>query len=377
VSWQIVDGLLLAISLGGTVYLALAAARLAAFGGGPLELSTELLPSVTILKPIAGNEPSLYENLASFCEQDYDATFEVIFCLHDVADSARGVVERVAAAFPPGRCKVVFGHNPAVANPKIANLAKPGAEPSGEIVVIADSDIRVGRDYLRALASSFASGEDGAATCLYRGLPNASIVSRLGALYIEDGFMPAVLAALALGKLRFCLGASMAVRRRVLKAMGGLPALGAHLADDHALGGLFWEQGCRVDLSRYVVGTTIPETTLGKLWSHELRWARTNLVLAPAGYAFSFLMYALPFALLYLAASQNLAVGLPLLAVVVLLRLAVHYLARKALGVKRRDDAVLIPLRDFLSLALWATSFFGKRVRWREHTYSLGSRELG
>ncbi len=59
------------------------------------------------------------------------------------------------------------------------------------------------------------------------------------------------------------------------------------------------------------------------------------------------------------------------------MRLAVHYLARKALGVKRRDDAVLIPLRDFLSLALWSTSFFGKRVRWREHTYSLGSQELG
>ncbi len=99
----------------------------------------------------------------------------------------------------------------------------------------------------------------------------------------------------------------MAVRRRILEAMGGLPALGAHLADDHALGGLVRE--CRVDLSRYVVGTTIPETTLGRLWSHEVRWARTNLVLAPAGYAFSFLMYALPSALLYLAASQNLAVG--------------------------------------------------------------------
>ena len=134
--------------------------------------------------------------------------------------------------------------------------------------------------------------------------------------------------------------------------------------------------GCRVDLSRYVVGTTIPETTLGKLWSHELRWARTNLILAPAGYAFSFLMYALPFALLYLAASQNLRSGCRCWRSS-FMRLAVHYLARKALGVKRRDDAVLIPLRDFLSLALWATSFFGKRVRWREHTYLLGSQELG
>jgi len=91
VSWQIVDCLLLAISLAGTVYLALAAARLAAFGRGSLELATELLPSVTMLKPVAGDEPGLYENLASFCEQDYDAPFEVIFYSHDADDSARGV----------------------------------------------------------------------------------------------------------------------------------------------------------------------------------------------------------------------------------------------------------------------------------------------
>jgi hypothetical protein len=36
VSWQSVDSLLLAISLAGTVYLALAAARLAAFGSEEL-----------------------------------------------------------------------------------------------------------------------------------------------------------------------------------------------------------------------------------------------------------------------------------------------------------------------------------------------------
>jgi ceramide glucosyltransferase len=377
VSWQIANAVLLAIALAGAAYLALAACCLAAYARKPLEVATEFLPNITVLKPIAGNEAALYENIASFCEQDYEAPYEVIFCLRDAGDSAREAVERVVAAHPDVRTRIAIGYNPAMANPKIANLAKLGAEPQGEIVVIADSDVRVGRDYLRAFAACFASERVGAVTCLYGAMPNATLVSRLGALYIEDGFMPSVLVALALGKLRFCLGASMAVRRRVLEAIGGLAALGSHLADDHGLGGLVSRKGYEIYLSRYVVRTMIPETTLGALWSHELRWARTNFALAPAGYAFSFLMYALPFALLYLAVSRDWVLGLSLLGLIAALRLAVHYLARKALAVERSDDLLLVPLRDFLSLGLWVASLFGRRVRWRERTYTLDGAESG
>jgi ceramide glucosyltransferase len=188
-------------------------------------------------------------------------------------------------------------------------------------------------------------------------------------MQIEEGFIPSVLVALALGKLRFCLGATMAVRRSVLEQIGGLPTLGATIADDHKLGQLVSARDREIELSRYVVQTAVPETTLGALWWHELRWARTNFALAPAGYAFSFLMYALPFALLYLAVSGNLALGLPLLAIVVGLRLLLHYLAREALSVGRAADVLLIPLRDFLSLAVWFVSLFGKRVTWRGKEY--------
>jgi ceramide glucosyltransferase len=360
---------LLVIAIAGACYLAIANLALAAFARRPIELASEFLPSFTILKPIAGPEPALYENLRSFCDPEYAAFYEVIFCLHRRDDPALAIVERLAAEFP-SVTRIAIGENAAMKNPKIANLAKPGAQPLGEIVVVADSDVRVGRDYLRALAASFAGERVGAATCLYSGMPNASIVSRLGALQIEDGFIPSVLVALALGPLRFCLGATMAVRASVLEAIGGLTRLGAGIADDHALGELVAAGGAEVELSRYVVATAVPEGALGALWSHELRWARTNLSLAPAGYAFSFLMYALPLALIYLAVVRNLAWGLPLLAIVAGLRLGLHYLSRAALNVEHRDDAWLIPVRDFLSLAIWFASFFGRNVLWRTQRHS-------
>jgi ceramide glucosyltransferase len=362
---------LFVIAAAGAAYLALAILCVAAFARRPLEFASEFLPSVTVLKPIAGLEPGLYENLKSFCDQTYDETFEVVFCLRGGDDPASSVVERLAAEFPTNT-RVAFGENAAMKNPKIANLAKPGADPRGEIVVVADSDVRVGRNYLSALAASFATERAGAATCLYSGIPNAALTSRLGAMQIEDGFIPSVLVALLLGKLRFCLGATMAVRRSVLEAIGGFAALGGDLADDHALGERVAARGRLVELSRDVVQTEVPETTLRALWWHELRWARTNLALAPAGYAFSFLMYALPLALIYLAVTRDLAWGLPLLAAVLALRLALHYLARTALCVTHGDDAWLIPVRDFLSLGVWAASFFGRRVRWRDRTYDSG-----
>jgi ceramide glucosyltransferase len=359
---------LLIIAVAGAMYLLIANLRVAAFMVRPIEVASEFLPTVSILKPIAGFEPQLYENLRSACVQDYAASFEVILCLHSRDDPALAVVDRLAAEFP-AIVRIAVGSNPGMANPKIANLAKPEAAPRGEIVVIADSDIRVGREYLRALATSFGSEQIGAATCLYRGSPNATLVSRLGAMQIEEVFIPSVLVALALGKLRFCLGATMAVRQSVLEQIGGIAAIGATLADDHRLGELVTAKGRDVELSRYVVETSVPETTLPVLWSRELRWARTNFSLAPAGYAFSFLMYALPLAIIYLTASRNLALGLPLLAIVLVLRVALHYLARSALGVGRASDLALIPLRDFLSLAVWFASLFGRRVQWRGKTY--------
>jgi ceramide glucosyltransferase len=355
----------------GAAYLALAAVQLAAFARHSPAGSREFLPSITVLKPVAGMEPLLYVNLRSFCDQEYDAWFEVIFCLHEPGDPAISTIERVVAEFP-ARARIAIGENLAMTNPKIANLAKPGVDLRGDLIAIADSDIRVDAQYLRALAASFASERTGAATCLYAAIPNASIVSRLGALQIQDGFIPSVLAALALGKLRFCMGATMVVRRRVLEQIGGLAALGSVLADDHKLGELVTANGYNVDLSHYVVRTMVPETTLPALWTHELRWARTHFALAPAGYTFSFLMYALPLVLIYLAVAHNFLWGLPLLAVVVALRIAVHQITRRALSVSGPSDIWLVPVRDFLSLAVWFASFFGRRVRWRTRSYLAG-----
>lgn len=321
------------------------------------------MPRVCVLKPLYGAEPGLYESLASFCDQDYP-DFEIVFCLHDESDAAAPIAARVARDFAHVPIRIVYGDNPRIANPKISNLAKPGAEPHGDLVVLADSDIWVGRDYLRAIAASFANERTGAVTCLYGAIPIETFAARLGAMRSEEEFCPSVLVANALSKMEFCLGATMAVRRTVLEDIGGLEAIGKNLADDYNLGKLVVGHGRNVELSRYVVRTTVAETTLHALWNREVRWARTNFKLAPAGHVFSFLMYALPFAFVYAMLAHD-AVAYGLLVLVAALRLSLHAAARAAFGNGRRDEPWLVPPRDLFSVAVWAASLVIRTVRWR------------
>lgn len=358
------SALLLAATFGGLGYLVVAITVTANFARRRIPPASDPLPSITVLKPVCGSAPGLYDDLASFCDQDYP-DFQVLFCVHDAGDPAISIIERVLAAHPQRDARLLIGNDAAQRNPKIANLAKALPATRGEIVVIADSDVRVTRAYLRALAASFQDPKTGAATCLYRATAQGSLVGQLGAAYVEDQFAPSVLVAATLGTLRFCLGATMAVRRSVLDEIGGIAALGPYLADDHKLGELVSARGYRVALSRYVVATAIPETALPDLWSHELRWARTSFTLAPIGYLFSFLMFPLPLALLYLAVSHEAAAGAALIASALVLRAGLHYAAHDALGVRRPPAPWLGPIRDLLSFALWIASVCGRSVRWR------------
>lgn len=328
------------------------------------------LPGVTILKPLCGLEYELEENLQSFCRQAYPA-YQVIFGVLDPRDPALAVAERVKAACPDCDIALVAGGPARMENPKIANLANMFAAAKHDVIIMADGDMRVDPQYLRSVVGPFADQRVGAVTCLYRGVPAPGVPSALGAMHIQDEFAPSVLVAAALERLRFCFGATMAVRRDVLEAVGGLRALGAYLADDYRLGKLVSERGYDVELSPYVVSNVLFEPDLRSLWLHELRWARTIRTVRPAGYALSFVTNGIPLALIYLALSWNAPVGLSLLGITTALRVARHYAARTAFGAYARATPWLIPLRDGLSLAIWIASFFGRSARWRQRSLSI------
>ena len=377
--------LTLGIAVCGTslVYLVAALGAIAMRSARPPVLS-DFRPPITVLKPVCGLEPSLYDNLRSFCDQDYPV-FQVLFGVRDADDPAVHIVKRLMRECPGRDLGLVVDGRIIGTNYKISNLANMLGAAKHDIVVIADSDARVEEDCLAAVAASFEDRSVGAVTCLYRGVPVGGMPSTLGAMFINDWLAPSVLVGLSLQKLSFCLGALMAVRRGALEAIGGLDSLASYLADDFMLGHLVARRGLGVALSSYVVENRVHEPSFRQMIEHELRWARTMRTVRPAGYFLSFLTDALPLAVLVTAVAAFLemglhlperpfdfdAVGLGIAVAALTLRIRLHYAVRPVLGIEGPVAPWLLPVRDLLSFAIRAASFIGRGVSWRGHRFAV------
>ncbi len=328
---------------------------------------------ITVLKPLHGAEPMLEAALSTLCEQQYQAGFQIVFGVHSADDKAIPVVRAVQARFPDSEMELVVNAAQHGANPKVSSLINMLPLARHDILVIADSDVHAQRDYLQHLAQALDQPGVGLVTTLYTGLPAfGAVATYLGATQITHGFLPGALLGRAFGR-RDCLGATMCLRRDTLSRIGGFAMLRDHLADDQVLGRRVSAEGLDVALAGTVVATTVPERTLGALWRHELRWARTIRTLEPAGFAASVLQYPLLLAGLTVLAA-GFAIWACVLFVLIWFARAVtvigidRALAGPLGGLAIRGPLWLLPLRDLLSAAEWVASHAGRQVDWRGQT---------
>jgi len=359
----------LGLAAAASAYLVLAIVRLATSRFAP-EPARDFHPPVTVLKPLCGNEPELYSCLRSFCDQDYPE-YQVIFGVVDPADPAINVVRRLISEFPDRDLALVV--DPAVhgTNLKIANLINMDRATKHGIVVISDSDTRVARDCLRRVVAPLAHPATGAVTCLYKAAPAKGFASQLGALFINDWFLSSAVVDARMREIAYCFGPVSAVRRDALDAIGGLPGLANHLADDFMLGRTIRAAGYQVALSSYVPDTVVAED-LRSLLSHELRWARTVRAVKPGEHFMSVVTEPLPLLLALLLPYPALG-GWVVLGAVVTLRVMLHYLLRARFDIAPPPCPWLLPLRECLCFAIWMASFLGATVQWRQRDFTIGA----
>ncbi len=322
------------------------------------------LPAVSVLKPLHGVEPQLHENLRSFCRQSHPE-YQLVFGVRDPDDPAIAIVQRLRREFPQRDMALVVDARVHGANLKVSNLMNMLPHARHDWLVLADSDIRVPHDYLLRVTAPLADADVGIVTCLYRGIAGRGLWPRLGRLFIDDWFNPSVQLAAGFGSRRFAFGSTIALRRDVLTAIGGFRVLRDTLADDFMLGELTRRHKLRTILSDLMVGTQISETRLSTLWAHELRWLRTIRAIAPWRFVMTCVCFTSPMLVLGLC----LSCSMPTIALAVLgggARLALNLVQRRLRqGEAPWHDALLVPLRDTLSLLEWATALAGWRVKWQ------------
>ncbi len=340
------------------------------------------LPPVSILKPLKGVDPEIWESFCTHCEQEY-SQFQLIFGVSDPGDPAIEVVRKLQAKYPNCTIDLIVCDRVLGANIKVSNLVQMLPAARHELLLVNDSDIRVPADYLRKVIAPLADASVGLVTCLYRTVAGPTLGSRLEALGISTDFVPGVLSARFLEKgLHFGLGSTLAFRRRDLEAIGGFEALLDYLADDYELGRRIAATGKRIELSAAIVTTFLPAYTLRQFFRHQLRWSRTIRDARRWGYAGLLFTFGLPWALLALLAAHG-AWAWVLFALTLAARLGVGFGAawvvlhdRQIFRSELLRNIFLLPLRDLIAPLVWVASFVGNRIHWRGDSFVLKDGKL-
>lgn len=330
-------------------------------------LDQKFHPPITILKPICGIDSDAYENLASFCQQDYPQ-YQLIFAVLEREDPGIEIVQKVIHDFPDLDIQLIIGEATTTigANRKVSNLVNAFTKAKYDILVIADSDIRVGRDYLQRVIQPLKAENVGIVTCLYRSLAQG-LVATLEALGTATEFQAGVLVSRQLEGVKFALGQTIVIRKKVLEAIGGFTAISDYLADDFQLGYLSAQAGYQVVLSDFVVEHVLATTTLVDSFKRLIRWARGVRVSRPWGYLGLIFTHGTATSLLFLIATGGSTLGWVVLAITWTIRLIMAWI----IGVNILNDPQakkiiwLVPLRDIISFAIWLYSFMGNTIEWR------------
>ena len=227
------------------------------------------LPPATVIVPVKGAEAGLRENLAALASQDYP-DYELIVVAHCAADVPAGVL--------PARVRVVLAHaeEPGTGE-KVLNLrtAVRFARKDTTLFAFADSDGRVSRAWLRALASPLAvSGTDtgvGASTGYRWYAPQPpdfwSLMRSVWDAVIAGTFGP--------GSNAFAWGGSMAIRRETFYAIRVPEFWRDTVSDDYALSEAVHRAGLRIVFAPLAMAVSAGRTT-GRDF---LAWARRQLII--------------------------------------------------------------------------------------------------
>ncbi len=326
-------------------------------------------PPISCLKPIKGLDPDAYENYASFCRQDYPE-YEILFCV-DADDPALPVLEKLVQDFPERRIRLLFGSGRTAINDKIARLVRLVHEARYDLLVITDGDIRVGPDYLRAVAAPFRDPKVGGATCIYASTKETTLVQELQSIGMVSDFFAGIFVAWQLDGVKFTFGQTIVTTRRNIAAFGGYEAIENRPADDLRVGRLIAELGYEVKLLPYVVQSVADFASLNDLFYKRVRWMTVMRLMRPRGHFGLIFTWGLPWALIAIATHPSMAIALGYLGSYALLRVTMTWLigiwGMKQSGLWKKMP--LIPLWDAMAFIIWLVSFGRKSIRWRGVEY--------
>lgn len=320
-------------------------------------------PPVSILVPVCGLDAGAWDNWSSLCLQAYP-NYEVLFGVTDPHDPAIPMLRRVVETYDD-RARLFCGLKPRGINYKDSNLSYLLEEARYEVIIFADSDIRVDADYIHTVTAPLADEKVGLVTCAFIGYQPQSLGAAIASFGRCFDFIPSLLIARRLDRgLRCAVGATIATRKATLASFGGLHF--NRIGSDYNLGKRAAQAGYRIELSLYVLESDTGYESITQVFQRELRWARTIRFNRGAQYYSMVFCYgtAYCFPLLLLSEFANWAIALSCTTFFV--RYLQVLIAISSINcLKLLPWLWVLPLRDGLNFFVWFVGAFGQGVYWR------------
>lgn len=335
-------------------------------------------PFVSILKPLAGLEDEIEDNLASFAALRC-INYEVIFSVASPDDPVIDVVNGVRRRFPDAPFSLVIGgaFKSKVVNPKVERLVAAAQRARGDIIFISDANIRVQEDDIARTIKLMNDPSVGCVSNLFLGHGASSFGALIESLHLLTFVLPGNALACAAGVV-CVVGKSMAIRREAYEKIGGFEPFLCRLAEDQAMGIAIKRAGSRVVLSPAVVKNVIKERAVRQALGRQIRWNKIRYSFSKVTYTSEFLVTPLTFAmlaclfanLLWPEALSRLSVFAGAITLVRLLQ--ARLLASSAGADLSPLELLLTPLQDLLQFVAQFAPYFSDKVRWHNTLVRLG-----
>lgn len=353
---HIVPFLLLVPVVGGSAFSLLCLWACSRFFAHKVQHQTSVQPPVTVLKPCYGLDRDMAANLESICEQSYPV-YQVVLSLQRPDDPCLPLLREFEAQYPD-KVTIVIEERPPTFNGKVENMVIGLTAARYDYLVINDSDARVGPDYLSQMVAPLADPKIGYVCSLYRARGGTNIPEKLDLLSMNADFVPSLVFSAVTGASDFCLGASTALRKTDLDAIGGMQSLATYMVEDYEMGRRLRAMGLGFKIIPTWVDLIADYPDMASWWSHNVYWDQNTWAANRLGFFMTILTRSIPFAFLYAVTCLFNSTSLLILAVAILLRIITaaiicgRYIeSRESVG-----SLWLLPLRDILGLVSWVVA---------------------
>ena len=350
-------------------------------------------PVTALICPCKGAELGLEDNLTALTKFDYP-NYEIYFVLATSLDPALKIIERVKAASARPVHIVIAGPGENCGE-KVFNLrrAVEALPPQFEVMVFADSDVRLSRNWLTKLVAPLQDPRIGATTGYRWIIPSRAIGDGGFASALASAWNAAIATMLGRPKENFCWGGATAIRKSMFDAVEALKAWEGALSDDFALTAALAEHGKEIVFCPECMAATLHSWTGQSLVEFTNRQIAITRVYSSKRWilgAAAHLSYSITLVYAFITVIAAMISGDPWIQMA-MLALAIPMLAavKGALRTLVITDLLpeykskinewgwvwtfLAPVASFLFAWNFLCSLAGKTIRWRGIRYEMVS----